>query len=116
MSYVGKPVARKEDRHLLTGRGFYLGDVRLPGMVEAAILRSPVAHARITHLDTSRARRLPGVVEVVTARDLANKVEPFTRPFYKSIPQHVVRETIWWSALTEHRSWPMKKCSVWVSR
>src|SRR5690606_1621479 len=67
MTYVGERVARKEDHHLITGRGRYVGDIRLPRMVEAAILRSPIAHGRIKSLDTSRALELDGVVAVVTA-------------------------------------------------
>ncbi len=43
---VGKPLRRREDPKLMTGNGNYLDDVRLPGMAQAAILRSPVAHAR----------------------------------------------------------------------
>ncbi len=93
MSYVGQRVPRKEDHHLITGRGQYVGDIHLRGMVEAAILRSPIAHGVITRLDTSRARDLDGVVSVVTAADLRGKVGPITRTFYKTIPEHVARET-----------------------
>lgn len=93
MTYVGERVARKEDHRLITGRGRFVADVRLPRAVEAAILRSPIAHARITRLDASRARELDGVVTVVTAEDLAGTLPPITRTFYKSIPDHVARET-----------------------
>jgi carbon-monoxide dehydrogenase large subunit len=67
---IGEPVRRKEDRRLLTGRGKYAGDVRLPGLVHAAVLRSPHAHARLGRIETARARALPGVVAVITAADL----------------------------------------------
>lgn len=93
MTYVGERVARKEDHRLITGRGRFVADVRLPRAVEAAILRSPIAHGRITRLDASRARELEGVVTVVTAEDLAGTLPPITRTFYKSIPDHVARET-----------------------
>ena len=93
MTYVGERIARKEDYRLITGRGQFVGDLRVPRMVEAAILRSPIAHAEITRLDTSRARDLEGVFAVITAEDLEGKVGPITRPFYKSIPEHVARET-----------------------
>ena len=93
MNYVGERVARKEDHRLITGRGRYVADIRLPRMVEAAILRSPIAHGKVTRLDASRARELEGVVAVVTAENLAGKVPPITRTFYKSIPDHVARET-----------------------
>ncbi len=61
---------RKEDARLIRGLGDYCDDVRLPGMLHAAILRSPYAHARITSIDTSAALAHPQVVAVVTARDL----------------------------------------------
>jgi carbon-monoxide dehydrogenase large subunit len=68
---VGKPIRRREDPKLMTGGGSFLDDIRLPGMSYAAILRSPVAHARIRGIDTSRARTMPGVVGVFTGEDLA---------------------------------------------
>ena len=61
---------RKEDARFIRGQGNYLDDIRLPGMVHGAILRSPYAHARIVSIDTSRALALPGVAAVVTAKDL----------------------------------------------
>ncbi len=93
MTYVGERMPRTEDHHLITGRGQFVGDIRLPRMIEAAILRSPVAHAEIKRLNTSNARDMAGVVDVVTAKDLQGKVGPITRPFYKTIPEHVARET-----------------------
>lgn len=93
MSYIGQRLNRKEDHHLVTGRGQFLGDIRLPRMLEAAILRSPIAHGQITRIDASRALEIPGVHAVVTAEDLAGQIGPITRPFYKTIPEHVARET-----------------------
>ncbi|MBV9466722.1 MAG: molybdopterin-dependent oxidoreductase, partial [Solirubrobacterales bacterium] len=61
---------RKEDARFIRGKGTYLDDIRLPGMVHGAILRSPYAHARIVSIDTSRALAHPNVAAVVTARDL----------------------------------------------
>src|SRR3954465_12644937 len=61
---------RKEDARFIRGEGNYLDDIRLPGMVHGALLRSPYAHARILSIDTSRALALPGVAAVVTAKDL----------------------------------------------
>jgi carbon-monoxide dehydrogenase large subunit len=61
---------RKEDARFIRGKGNYLDDLRLPGMLHGAILRSPFAHARIKSIDTSRALALPGVLGVVTAKDL----------------------------------------------
>ncbi|PKV95489.1 MULTISPECIES: xanthine dehydrogenase family protein molybdopterin-binding subunit [Amycolatopsis] len=68
---VGARVQRHEDPRLLTGRGQYLADVRLPGKLHAAFVRSPVAHARITGIDTSAASGLPGVHLVWTGADAA---------------------------------------------
>src|SRR4051812_5549054 len=61
---------RKEDARLIRGLGDYCDDVRLPGMLYSAILRSPHAHARIRSIDTSAALAHPKVVAVITARDL----------------------------------------------
>src|SRR3954467_5812292 len=61
---------RKEDARFIRGQGNYLDDIRLPGMVHMAILRSPFAHAKINSIDTSEALALPGVAAVITAKDL----------------------------------------------
>ena len=68
--FIGTNQPRLEDRRLLTGAGKFVGDVRLPGMVSAALLRSQEAHARILAIDVSGALALPGVLAVFTARDL----------------------------------------------
>ena len=65
----GSGIRRREDPRLLTGTARYTADFALPGMVHAAILRSPHGHARIRGIDTSRAKRAPGVVAVFTAAD-----------------------------------------------
>jgi len=62
---------RKEDPRLIRGQGNFVDDVQLPGMLHMAILRSPVAHAKINSIDISAAAALPGVVAVVTGADLA---------------------------------------------
>jgi carbon-monoxide dehydrogenase large subunit len=66
----GRPMRRKEDPRLLTGRGKYVADFRLLGMLHAAVLRSPHAHARLGAVRTKAALALSGVVAVVTADDL----------------------------------------------
>ncbi len=68
--YVGKPVPRVEDRRFLTGTGTFVDDLRLPGMLYAAFVRSREAHALIRSIDTGRAERLRGVVAVLTAEDV----------------------------------------------
>jgi aerobic carbon-monoxide dehydrogenase large subunit len=69
--WLGKSVKRTEDDRFLRGRGNYIEDIKLPGMLHMAILRSPVAHAKINSIDTSAATALPGVVAVVTGELLA---------------------------------------------
>jgi aerobic carbon-monoxide dehydrogenase large subunit len=91
--YVGSPVARREDRRLLIGDGRYAADIKLPGMSDAAFVRSPVAHGIIRTLDVSRAREMEGVRAVYTAADLAGRVAGFTRPFYKTIDADVERQS-----------------------
>ena len=70
----GASVKRREDPRLITGKGVYTDDIRLPGMSYMAVLRSPYAHAKITRLDTSRAAEMPGVILVLTASDLEGKL------------------------------------------
>ena len=72
----GEPVIRNEDQRLLTGNAQYVDDVELPGMLHAALLRSPYAHARIVSIDTSVALRRPGVVAIYTADDLGDMLRP----------------------------------------
>ena len=64
------PLKRKEDARFIRGKGTYLDDIRLPGMVHGAMLRSPYAHAKIVSIDTSAALAHPNVAAVVTAKDL----------------------------------------------
>jgi carbon-monoxide dehydrogenase large subunit len=68
---VGHSVKRKEDDRFIRGRGNYVDDIRLPRMLHLMILRSPLAHARIVSIDVSKAQALPGVVAVITGKDLA---------------------------------------------
>jgi carbon-monoxide dehydrogenase large subunit len=69
---IGRSVLRKEDARLLTGRGKYAADFRLPGMLHGAVLRSPHAHARLGAIRPAAALALPGVVAVVTSQDLGD--------------------------------------------
>jgi carbon-monoxide dehydrogenase large subunit len=92
-SYIGKSVPRPNARRLLQGRGSFVDDLRPPRLVHAAFLRSPYAHARILGLDTAAAARQPGVVRVVTARDIAGLYTPWVGVLthlkgMKSAPQH----------------------------
>ena len=68
---IGESIKRKEDARFLRGRGNYLDDISLPGMLHMVIVRSPHAHARIRGVDTSAASAVPGVVAVVTGELMA---------------------------------------------
>jgi carbon-monoxide dehydrogenase large subunit len=63
-------IQRKEDPRFIRGKGQYVDDIVLPGMLHSAILRAPVAHARLVSVDTTRALAHPGVVAVITGKDL----------------------------------------------
>src|SRR5437763_1992949 len=87
MRTVGTSIQRVEDNRVLTGRGKYVDDVSLPGMLHATFVRSPHAHARVSHLDVSAARQAPGVVAVLTGADLQRLTNPMsiqTLPGYRS--------------------------------
>ncbi len=72
----GSAIRRREDPRLLTGAGTFTDDLAFPGMVHAAMLRSPHAHARIRSVDASRARDAAGVVAAYTGRDIAGALKP----------------------------------------
>ena len=67
---IGQPMRRHEDLRLLTGRGRYTDDITLPRMAQAFVLRSPMAHARLKRVDASAAKRMPGVLLVLTGDDV----------------------------------------------
>ena len=73
MSWIGKAVRRKEDGRFLTGKGRYTDDIVLPDMTFAVFVRSPMANAKITGLDTSDAEAVDGVIAVYTGADLASE-------------------------------------------
>jgi len=68
---VGKARLRKEDARLITGKTKWTDNLQLTGMLHMAVLRSPMAHARIRNIDCSRATTMPGVAIVLTGEDLA---------------------------------------------
>jgi len=72
----GSGIRRREDPRLMTGTARYTDDIVLPGTVHAAILRSPHGHARITRIDTSRAKAAAGVVDVFTGADSESALNP----------------------------------------
>ena len=84
--FIGQRLPRKEDPRLLTGRGTFVDDVVLPGMLHVAFARSPIARGHIRSIDTSIARDMPGVHAVLTAADLARfKVDLIS--FYLTSPE-----------------------------
>src|SRR6201990_2735593 len=66
---MGHRMKRKEDPRFLQGKGRYVDDVKLPGMLYMSIVRSPYAHAKIVKIDSSEALKVPGVVAVITGQD-----------------------------------------------
>src|SRR3989449_4719883 len=74
--YFGAAVLRGGDPRFLRGEGRFVDDVTLPGLLQAAFLRSPHAHARIVAIRTERAKKMPGVVAVFTHADLARWMKP----------------------------------------
>jgi aerobic carbon-monoxide dehydrogenase large subunit len=85
---VGTRVRRREDPRLLQGKGSYVDDLRRPGMLHLAFVRSEAAHARVISIDVDAARQVPGVLAVYTHADLEALVRPIlatsTRPSYQS--------------------------------
>src|SRR5256885_14263805 len=76
MSYVGAALSPRETKKLVLGRGSYVGDLTAPGLLHAAFVRSPHAHARIRRIEADAARRQPGIVAVLTGHDLARVTAP----------------------------------------
>lgn len=67
---IGQSITRREDLRLLTGQGQYVDDLRLPGQVHVAFVRSPHAHARVLGVDVADAKTAPGVIDVITGAEL----------------------------------------------
>jgi aerobic carbon-monoxide dehydrogenase large subunit len=85
---IGKRLPRKEDGRLLTGRGTFVDDITLPGMLHVAFVRSPIARGRIRSIDTTVAREMPGVTAVMTAADI-DKVKTKLLSFFLTAPAEV---------------------------
>jgi aerobic carbon-monoxide dehydrogenase large subunit len=78
--YTGASIKRSEDPRILTGAGRYVDDIKLPGMLHAAFVRSPLAHGRVLSVDVSAARALPGVVAALTGAELEAMTVPGPDP------------------------------------
>lgn len=72
-SAIGKPMTRVDGPDKVSGKAVYAADIVLPGLLWGKVLRSPLPHARITNIDTSRAQKVPGVHAVVTGKDLPDR-------------------------------------------
>jgi aerobic carbon-monoxide dehydrogenase large subunit len=94
-SYIGRSVPRPNVRKLVEGLGRYVDDIALPRMLHVAFVRSPHAHARIVSIDGAAAKAVPGVIRVLTGRDLAGICDPWVAVLahlkgMKSAPQHAI--------------------------
>src|ERR1700733_2612318 len=94
-SYIGKTVPRPNLERLMQGRGLYVSDMELPRMAHVAFLRSPHAHAKIIGIDAAAAKRMPGVIAIVTGEQLAAVITPWVGVLshlkgLKSAPQHAI--------------------------
>src|SRR5437879_1584749 len=94
-SYIGKTVPRPNLERLMQGRGLYVSDVELPRMAHVVFLRSPHAHAKIIGIDACAARRMPGVIAIVTGEALAAVITPWVGVLshlkgLKSAAQHAI--------------------------
>ena len=94
---IGARIPRRELKRLLSGRGRYIDDVKLPRMLQACFVRSPHPHAKILSIDTAAANAAPGIVAVLTAADINPKCEPFVgvalhRPGHRAAPQYLLAD------------------------
>jgi aerobic carbon-monoxide dehydrogenase large subunit len=91
---IGSPVARLEDERLLRGGGRYVSDlIATSSALRVKVLRSPYAHARLLAVDTTQVRSMPGIVDVLTARDLTNVGDlpcDWVAPGMIVVPQHPI--------------------------
>ena len=76
---IGASVVRKEDRRFITGKGRYVDDIKLQGMTHAHFVRSPHAHAKVKSIDTSAAMKMPGVVGVLTGKEIVDLLRDLNR-------------------------------------
>jgi aerobic carbon-monoxide dehydrogenase large subunit len=87
---IGASIRRVEDRPLITGAGCFTEDIQLPGMLHMALLRSPYPHAKIIFIDTSAAKAMAGVIDIVTGDDLSERLHVPAVPMVPGmkIPPH----------------------------
>lgn len=90
--WVGQSIRRKEDARLVRGRGKFVDDIKLLGMLHLVFVRSPYAHANITAVDVTEAEAMPGVVCTLTGQEITNLIDPF---FEISRPAAIFSTTRW---------------------
>src|SRR5215468_9781544 len=90
--WFGASVKRKEDPAFLTGRGRYVDDIELPGLLHAVVLRSPHAHAAIRGIDRAAALALSGVHAVITHADLPESMQHQTVPLL--VPSPAIKQPL----------------------
>ena len=93
-TWIGRPIKRREDLRFLQGRARFVDDIVLPAMAHLVIVRSPHAHARVRGVRADDARRAPGVIAVVAARDLTGlqpmPVNPLTEAQVAQVPHPIL--------------------------
>jgi carbon-monoxide dehydrogenase large subunit len=116
MGWIGTSVKRVEDPALLTGKGRFVDDMHLPNMLQAAMVRSPHAHALIRGIDASDALAMPGVHAVLTHADLP---EAFQQQIPSLVPNAAIRYLVTQRALAMDAvhfageavaRWPWTRC------
>jgi aerobic carbon-monoxide dehydrogenase large subunit len=95
ISFVGRSLSRREDQRLLTGRGQFIADLKLPQMLHAAFVRSPLAHACIKAIDLSRAAASPGIIYALSGPELAQQLPP--------VPDTQLALPSKWITLVQHK-------------
>lgn len=81
--FIGQPMPVVEDRRFVRGRGRYINDLELTGMLHLGVVSAPVAHARIISVDVADALKVPGVVAALTGADIVQYMEPLPQEFYQ---------------------------------
>ena len=95
---VGQSVRRVEDPRFLLGSANYVDDVKLPGTLHIAFVRSPHAHAKIKKIDIEKARKMAGVRRIFTGAEIAPHLKPLGLPFREEVfPKSVFKQCTWHS-------------------
>jgi CO/xanthine dehydrogenase Mo-binding subunit len=81
--FIGQPMPLREDTRFVRGRGRYINDLEIPGMLHLGVASAPVAHARLLSVDTSAAEQYPGVVAVITGAQITEWMNVIPQEFHK---------------------------------